>query len=144
MGSKATLPAKRRAINKEELRLYLSANNKVRHVIDNIEKLENDAEELDAVMVTRINSAINHRLSLLKKYLPDEKTAAPCIEFDFKKSQKPHEKVDQIIKSISNGEVPPDIGAMLIQSIKSMVDVEEYTELKKRIEALEKALAGES
>jgi len=33
---------------------------------------------------------------------------------------------------------------MLIQSIKSMVDVEEYTDLKERIEKLEKALSGES
>ncbi len=144
MASKAKTADKRRAINKEELRRYLSENNKVRHVIDNIKKLEDDSQELDAVGVSRINSAISHRLSLLKKYLPDEKSSAPCIEFDFKKSDKPHKKVDQIIKSISSGKVPPDIGGILIQSIKSMVDVEEYTDLKERIEKLEKALAGES
>lgn len=74
MGSQSTAAAKRRAVNKEELRRYLSENNRVRQIIDNIEKLENETVELDGTMVSRINSAINARLSLLKKYLPDEKS----------------------------------------------------------------------
>lgn len=65
---------KRRAVNKEELRRYLSENNKIRQIIDNIEKLEDVKTAMEAVDVTRINSAISHRLSLLKKYLPDEKS----------------------------------------------------------------------
>ena len=73
--SKSTTSAnKRREVNKEELRRYLSENNKIRQIIDNIEKLEDVAIELDNVSVSRINSAITHRLSLLKKYLPDEKS----------------------------------------------------------------------
>ena len=74
MASKATSAAKRREINRTELRRYLSENNKIRQIIKNIEKLEDETVELEAVMVTRINSAITHRLSLLKKYLPDEKS----------------------------------------------------------------------
>lgn len=74
MGSQSTAAAKRRAVNKEELRRYLSENNRVRQIIDNIEKLEDETVELDGPMVSRINSAINARLSLLKKYLPDEKS----------------------------------------------------------------------
>ena len=69
-----TSASKRREINKDELRRYLSENNKIRQIIKNIEKLEDVTVELDNVMTSRINSAITHRLSLLKKYLPDEKS----------------------------------------------------------------------
>jgi hypothetical protein len=74
MATSTTSANKRREVNKEELRRYLSENNKVRQIIDNIEKLEDVTIELDSVLVSRMNSAITHRLSLLKKYLPDEKS----------------------------------------------------------------------
>lgn len=74
MTKSTTSANKRREVNKEELRRYLSENNKVRQVIDNIEKLEDVAIPLEQVEVSRLNSAITHRLSLLKKYLPDEKS----------------------------------------------------------------------
>jgi hypothetical protein len=74
MDKSTTSANKRREVNKEELRRYLSENNKVRQIIDNIEKLEDVAKEMDNITVSRINSAISHRLSLLKKYLPDEKS----------------------------------------------------------------------
>ena len=65
---------KRREINRDELRRYLSENNKVRQIIDNIEKLEDVKTPMEPLDVTRINSAVSHRLALLKKYLPDEKS----------------------------------------------------------------------
>jgi hypothetical protein len=74
MAKSTTSANKRREVNKEELRRYLSENNKVRQIIDNIEKLENVAIPLEQVEVSRLNGAITHRLSLLRKYLPDEKT----------------------------------------------------------------------
>lgn len=74
MASKANTAAKRREINRDELRRYLSENNKIRQIIKNIEKLEDETIELDSAMTSRINSATTHRLSLLKKYLPDEKS----------------------------------------------------------------------
>ena len=74
MKDSTTSANKRRAVNKEELRRYLSENNKVRQIINNIEKLEDVQTAMEAIEVTRINNAITHRLSLLKKYLPDEKS----------------------------------------------------------------------
>ena len=74
MTNTTTSANKRRAVNKEELRRYLSEKNKVRQIIDNIEKLEDVAIEMDNLTISRINSAVSHRLSLLKKYLPDEKS----------------------------------------------------------------------
>jgi len=46
--------------------------------------------------------------------------------------------------AVANSQIAPDIGQMFVASIKSMIDIEEYTDLKERIEKLEKALSGES
>ena len=48
------------------------------------------------------------------------------------------------MKGIADGVIPPDIGAQFVSSIKSMIDIEEYTDLKERIEKLEATLNGES
>ncbi len=63
-----------REINREELRRYLSERGKLSYVFDNIEKLEDLTIELDSISVSRLSTAINSRLALLKKYLPDEKS----------------------------------------------------------------------
>ena len=63
-----------REINREELKRYLSERGKLSHIFDNLEKLENQAIEMDSVAVARLNSANSTRLALLKKYLPDEKS----------------------------------------------------------------------
>lgn len=74
MKDSTTSANKRRAINKEELKRYLSERGKLSHIFDNLEKLEDLTLEMDSVMVSRINSANSARLALLKKYLPDEKS----------------------------------------------------------------------
>lgn len=79
---------------------------------------------------------------ILKRISPIPRQVAPMIEFDFDPKAKPHEKAMQVLSAISNAEVPPDIGSMLISSIKAFVDIEEYTDLKERIEKLEAALNG--
>jgi len=74
MASKANTAAKRREINREELKRYLSERGKLSYIFDNLDKLEDETLELDNVMVSRLNSATSTRLALLKKYLPDEKS----------------------------------------------------------------------
>lgn len=80
---------------------------------------------------------------ILKRVSPITKAVAPMIEFKMTKSAKAHVKAGQILDAIASGEVPPDIGTMLISSIKAMVDIEEYTDLKARIEKLEAVLNGD-
>jgi hypothetical protein len=73
--AKSTTSAnKRREINREELKRYLSERGKLSYIFDNLEKLEDLTLEMDNVMVARLNSANSARLALLKKYLPDEKS----------------------------------------------------------------------
>jgi len=81
---------------------------------------------------------------VLNRIEPPLKATMPLIEFDFDHTAKPHEQAAQVIEAVSNGIMSPDIGSMFISSIKSMLEIEEYTELKARIERLEDVLNGES
>ena len=81
---------------------------------------------------------------VINRIEPPLKAIAPMVEFEFNSDAKPHEQANQILKAVANSQIAPDIGQMFVASIKSMIDIEEYTDLKERIEKLEKALAGES
>ncbi len=81
---------------------------------------------------------------VLNRIEPPLKVISPMVEFDFNSSDKPHVKADKVLQAVSDGKIPPDIGQIFVSSIKSMIDIEEYTDLKERIEKLEKALSGES
>ena len=62
-----------REIRREALREQLSNQKHVEHVVDCIEKLQDLNNNLEPTEVQRLDKAINHRLSLIKKYLPDVK-----------------------------------------------------------------------
>ena len=79
---------------------------------------------------------------VLNRIEPPLKSVAPMVEFDFDPKSKPHEQANQILNAVSSSQIAPDIGQMFISSIKSMIDIEEWTDLKDRIESLEKALSG--
>lgn len=70
------------------------------------------------------------------------KPSSEMVVFDFSKDGKPFEQAAEVMYAASNGEIAPDIANTFIQSIKSMVDIEEYTNLKERIEKLEETLNG--
>jgi hypothetical protein len=82
--------------------------------------------------------------TLLDKSYAGIKSTMPTFNFEFDADSEPMEQANQIIKAASDGMIPPDIAVIFIQCIKSCSDIEEFTELKARIEALEKALSGES
>lgn len=71
---------------------------------------------------------------------PIPKPVAPPIEFDFPADGTPVQKMDAIIKGVSTGVVPADIGKMMADIIKSGLDIQEITELAARLERLEKLL----
>ena len=68
------------------------------------------------------------------------KPSCELVTFDFDRESKPHEQASDVMKAIACGDIPPDIGNQFIQSIKSMIDIEEYTDLKERIEGIEASL----
>ena len=80
---------------------------------------------------------------VLNRIEPPLKAIAPMVEFEFNSDAKPHEQANQILNAVANSQIAPDIGQMFIASIKSMIDISEWTDLKERIESLEAALRGE-
>lgn len=85
-------------------------------------------------------TAIAYWLNNRRKLNWHGKSTAHTMEFEFPEDGKPIEKADAIIKAIAKGKIPPDTGSQLLGAIKAMIDIEEFTELKQRIEAMEKAL----
>ena len=79
---------------------------------------------------------------VINRIEPPLKAVSPMVEFKFRKGAKPHEQAEDIMVAVSEGIVPPDVGQMFVSSIKSMIDIEEYTALKERIEKLEAVLNG--
>ena len=49
------------------------------------------------------------------------------VIFDFDKDSLPHIQASQVMLAASEGVIPPDIANTFIQSIKAMIDIEEYT-----------------
>ena len=71
-----TRAQKVRAVNQDELRVFLAEKNTVKQIIDNIEEIEklNPAENPDFVKVlNKYKTANEQRIRLLNKYLPDLK-----------------------------------------------------------------------
>ena len=129
-----------KAIRQEALRQQLIAGGHVQHVIDICEELNDLSRPLEAVDVQRKKVVIDTKLKIINKYIPDVKAASQLVEFDFTKGQKPHEQAASVLNAIATGLIPSDIGSTFIQSIKTMIDIEEYDELKARIEEIEKTL----
>lgn len=68
-----TEAARQKEVRQEALRQQLSAKGHVQHVIEMAEKMSDEDIELDRDMVTRYKIAIDTKLRLMNKYLPDLK-----------------------------------------------------------------------
>ena len=62
-----------RAIRQEAIREQLANGGHLQHIIDLVGKVEDADTQIDATMVARYRLAIDTRLALIKKYLPDLK-----------------------------------------------------------------------
>lgn len=77
---------------------------------------------------------------VLNRIEPPLKATSPTVNFEFNEKDKPHEQAAQVLSAMASGGLAPDIGNMFVQSIKAMIDIEEHTDLKERIQALEEKL----
>ncbi len=64
------------------------------------------------------------------------------IRIDLPENSSATDKAEVILQAISTGKLDLKSGVDLLASIKSLIDIEESTEIKQRIEAMEKALNG--
>jgi len=79
---------------------------------------------------------------VLNRIEPPLKATMPLIDFEFDISAEPHQQAAQVIDAVSKGDISPDIGHMFVSSIKSMIEIHEFTELKSRIEKIEEILSA--
>ena len=62
-----------RNVRREELQRFISERGKVDYIFDLLDKLEDESTPMEGIDLQRVSKAIDTRLALLKKYLPDMK-----------------------------------------------------------------------
>ncbi|MES3093873.1 hypothetical protein O6027_19930 [Sphingomonas aerolata] len=100
-------------------------------------------EEMRAIVSVLIGKALegdtNAASIVLAKTLPSIKAQAEKVNFDFDATAPISDQVAQVLDAIAAGAVAPDVGRLIIDSIKSLSDIRATEELSARIEALEAA-----
>jgi len=71
---------------------------------------------------------------------PMQKTMAPPVEFKYQKGATPVQQIEDVIQSVSLGELPIDVASQVVSMIKVGLDVKELTELAERLEKLERLM----
>ena len=74
----------------------------------------------------------------MNKSYPPLKPTMDAFNFELEENASPSEKAQAILMAVSKGELPPDVGSMLIGASKAALDIDVMTDLKERIDALEK------
>jgi hypothetical protein len=77
---------------------------------------------------------------LLKRLSPLPKAVAPMIEFKFPDKAVPHKQAIAVMKAISDGKIPPDMGTLFIASIQSMLKIQEVTDIDERLKKMEEQI----
>lgn len=100
-------------------------------------------DEMRNIVAVLIGKALegdtNAASIVLSKTLPSTKAQAEKVKFDFDATVSISDQVAQVLDAIALGAVAPDVGRLIIDSIKSLSDIRATEELAARIEALEEA-----
>lgn len=76
---------------------------------------------------------------VLSKVMPSLKAQAEKVNFDLNTDAPASEQVAQVLDAIASGALAPDVGRLIIDSVKALAEVRATEELEARIEALEAA-----
>ncbi len=79
--------------------------------------------------------------TVLSRVMPSLKAQAEKVQFAFDASASISDQVAQVLDAIAAGAVAPDVGRVIIESIKALADVRATEDLAARIEALEERSA---
>ena len=80
---------------------------------------------------------------LIARLAPMKKAQFETVEFKFDNSQTPSEKIDSVLQEVAAGGIAPDVAAVIVDMIKSSVEIKEATELADRMERIEEMLAAQ-
>ena len=103
-----------------------------------------DAEAFFYKLLVRQAAAGDSRImkEVFARLHPVEKSVLPEYVINFPEEASPSEKIDHITKAIATGEVPADVGKLMVDIIAQGVRILEVTELMERLEKIEAILAG--
>ena len=74
---------------------------------------------------------------LLKRIAPIQKAVMPHYSFEIDTKLDHHKQAQQVVNAISDGDIPADVGMMIIGSITNMLKIKEVTDFDKRLKQLE-------
>ena len=77
---------------------------------------------------------------LMDKGWANIKSVAEPVNFELPDDATPTEQANYILKAISQGEIPPDIGSLLISSLSSVLKIEEMTDIKEQVTRIKEQL----
>jgi hypothetical protein len=75
-----------------------------------------------------------------KRIAPAYKATLEPIKIDYPRDGTAVQKADAVYNAIADGEIPPDVGQTLIDALSKMLNIEELTDLKARLERIEEIL----
>jgi len=93
-----------------------------------------------AVLILKALEGDTGAISLvLSKTLPSLKAQAEKVNFDLRTDAPASQQVAQVLDAIATGALAPDVGRLIIESVKALAEVKASEELESRIAALEVA-----
>jgi hypothetical protein len=100
-------------------------------------------DEMRNIVAVLIGKALegdsNSAAILMAKCLPSIKAQAEKVQFEFDAAAPISEQVAQVLDGVARGQLAPDVGRLIIDSIARLGDVRMQETLEARIEALEAA-----
>lgn len=107
------------------------------------QQMLDEMRNIVAVLVGKaLEGDTNAASIVLSKVMPSIKAQAEKVSFDFDAGAPISEQVAQVLDGIAAGAVAPDVGRLIIESIKALSDVRATEQLEARIAALEEARVG--
>ncbi len=77
---------------------------------------------------------------LVNKSYPPLKAALPEFQIDVPEDATASQRANLILQAVTNGQIPPDVGQMLIGAAKTCMEIELGSDLIERLEGLENQL----
>lgn len=100
--------------------------------------LEDDAHKVVRVVIDAALEGDVHAASLvLSRIAPAMKAQADKVNFEFDATASMTEQVQAVLQGIADGDVPPDTGKQIIESIAALAGIKQIDELEQRLAALE-------
>lgn len=142
--SEGTQPDKRRGRSKRNLILEAIKDKSLLSVDSDSSNDECEKAFFGHILKRAVNPEDQNSAMLLKTVLDkgwsSVKSSMEPVKFELDKSQTLDGQAGQILSAISDGDLPPDVGVIMINAITNMLKIKEVTDLEDRIKALE---AGE-